>query len=420
MKVLWFTGRIRKQNRTFYGGGGWIRALAAELAKCSDLELAMSYFCDEAIEPFDSKGVQQYPMCLKARGFIKKIVDNIGRKPEYCDEYLLQHMYSVINEYKPDIIQIFGTESMFTPLIGKTSIPTILYLQGMINPIANAFFPYGMNTYTLKFWRVDKREWIYNNGRIAREKQLKQMANNELLIYKKTKYMIGRTKFDYQVSRLFSPESKYFKVNEMMREPFYEGLLWERPLHYKYTIISTLSNVTYKGLDVIFKTASILSNKGIEYVWKIAGISINCDIVKLMQHLTKINIQSINIDFLGILGEEDLKKELLSANVMVHPSYIDNSPNSIGEAQLLGLPVIACYVGGVPDFIQNGETGELIPTNDPYDLAFILVKDINNPFLHMYSKPAYDVAIKRHNKSSIIGDLLSAYNEVLTDNCCDA
>lgn len=416
MRILWFIGRIRKKDKSYYGGGGWIRSLSAELVKLEGVHLAQSFFIDENLEPYEENGVVYYPMHLKSKGKLHKLYDYWALNPEYQEVYLLDLMNRVITDFKPDIIQIFGTESMFTSLIGKTSIPTVLYMQGVLNPISNSYYPYSMNASTILFWRFDKREWLFRNGLIYREKQLKQLAANEKDVFKRVRYIIGRTSFDYQVSRLISSESLYFKVNEMMRAPFYEGRVWERPHHKEYRIFSTLSNVTYKGFDVVLKTASLLAERGVSFRWRIAGLSPYDNTVDLFEHHTGVKSSTVNVEYLGVLDVNNLKKELLNSNVFVHPSYIDNSPNSVGEAQLLGLPVIGCYVGGVPDMISPGETGELIPANDPFGLAYLLIKDIEVPFLHKYSLPAYEVASKRHDKTTILSTIMGVYKEIVRNN----
>jgi len=63
---------------------------------------------------------------------------------------------------------------------------------------------------------------------------------------------------------------------------------------------------------------------------------------------------------LGSLEVNEMVEAMKISRFMVHPSYIDNSPNSICEAQILGLPVVATNVGGVESLIENGKTGLLI------------------------------------------------------------
>lgn len=75
------------------------------------------------------------------------------------------------------------------------------------------------------------------------------------------------------------------------------------------------------------------------------------------------------VSFTGLLNDEEMKREYLKANVFVCPSSIENSPNSLGEAQLLGTPCIAAYVGGVPDMVQHGKTGYINRFEDTVMLA---------------------------------------------------
>jgi glycosyltransferase involved in cell wall biosynthesis len=58
---------------------------------------------------------------------------------------------------------------------------------------------------------------------------------------------------------------------------------------------------------------------------------------------------------MGSLNEEQMCQRYLRSNVFVCPSAIENSPNSLGEAQLLGVPCIASYVGGSMDMMEGCE-----------------------------------------------------------------
>lgn len=63
---------------------------------------------------------------------------------------------------------------------------------------------------------------------------------------------------------------------------------------------------------------------------------------------------------------------------MVQPSVTEGTPNSILEAMLLGVPVIATAVGGVPDVIESGRTGLLVEPNSPVALAEAMKKMIRS------------------------------------------
>ena len=413
MRILWITGTAKSKQKT-YGGGGWIRSLSSQIVLSDSMELAWAYFYDEAVAPFEKDGVMHFPMYMPEESGVSKLLrywTGIGEKEQ--EEKKISLMKSVISQYKPDLVQVFGTESNGAIIVGKTEVPVVLYLQGLVNPIYNAYYPIGMTDAIVKSICKDKREWLLHNGIVYRHQELKKLADREIEIFRKVKYVIGRTHFDYQVSRLYAPQSQYYKLDEAMRASFYGEDKWEKKNRPTYKMLSTMSSVTYKGIDVVLRTAKLLYEHQISFEWSIAGISNPSKILNLFEKYTGINAKDVNIKCLGIVGEEDLKNILLDSDVYVHPSYIDNSPNSVGEAQLLGVPVIACNVGGVSDFVEDGKTGKLVPANDPYDLAYLLLEDSREPFFYQYSGIAREEAYKCHDAEVIFQNLCSFYKNIM-------
>ena len=100
----------------------------------------------------------------------------------------------------------------------------------------------------------------------------------------------------------------------------------------------------------------------------------------------------------------------------VHMSHIENSPNSVCEAMILGIPVIASFTGGTASMLENGKEGLLLQDGDPYVYAGAIV----DYYLHFdkamsYGEKARQRALARHNPKRIVGQLLDAYNNVLSD-----
>lgn len=118
--------------------------------------------------------------------------------------------------------------------------------------------------------------------------------------------------------------------------------------------------------------------------------------------------------YMGVMQADEMVTTLLQSSVYVHPSYIDNSPNSLCEAQILGLPVIGTYVGGIPSLIENRVTGVLVPANGSYELAYQLQYIQGHPdFCRELSQNGFAVAMKRHNKEKILKDLITVYNKLV-------
>ncbi|MCW2779049.1 MAG: glycosyltransferase [Frankiales bacterium] len=69
---------------------------------------------------------------------------------------------------------------------------------------------------------------------------------------------------------------------------------------------------------------------------------------------------------------EDVAGELARADVLVLPSRTEGWPLTVVEGMLAGLPVVATPVGSVPEAVQDGVTGLLVPKDDPNALAAAL------------------------------------------------
>ena len=81
--------------------------------------------------------------------------------------------------------------------------------------------------------------------------------------------------------------------------------------------------------------------------------------------------------FLG--HRDDVPAILAQADVFVLPSRSEAFPNSIIEAMASGLPVVASNVGGIPELVEDGRTGHLVPPGDPKALAAALTRLLDDP-----------------------------------------
>jgi glycosyltransferase involved in cell wall biosynthesis len=85
------------------------------------------------------------------------------------------------------------------------------------------------------------------------------------------------------------------------------------------------------------------------------------------------------VHFLG--QREDVPALLAAAKLFVLPSHEEGFPNALLEAMAHGLPVVATRVGGVPEAVVHGETGLLVPPQDPAALAEALSALLRDPDL---------------------------------------
>jgi glycosyltransferase involved in cell wall biosynthesis len=166
---------------------------------------------------------------------------------------------------------------------------------------------------------------------------------------------------------------------------------------------------------LILKTAILLKqNENFDFEWNIYGVQLDSEYAKFIKNLVGINFFENNVVLKGVTLEKELLQGLLNSNLFIHTSYIDNSPNTVCEAQLIGLPVISTNVGGISTLIQDEVDGFLVPSNEPHILAYKIIDlYVNCDKLYYVSQNSFRVAHQRHNRSAIKDQLIDIYSSVV-------
>lgn len=402
MKVLWFspTPSLYEQKMRGHNGGGWISALEGKLRDVEGFELAVAfdYAADRASSVID--GTTYFPIYVKTCRFASR---------ESITTLRINKALDTIAQFKPDVIQLFGSEWWYGLLANHTDIPIIVHMQGSLPSYYNARYPVGISAWDKVF--SSKTSLMQKIMAHRSDRTFKYSALREEQIIQSNKYFFGRTHWDRAIVELYNPEAKYYECQEMIRDSFVNSEThWSYKNDGKIRITSTISGPLYKGVDVVLKTARLLKEFAkIDFEWNICGVS-NSDFI---ESCYGIKAADVNVNYLGVVSAEDLKDRLAQSTVYVHPSYIDNSPNSVCEAQLIGVPVIAVNVGGLATIVEDGVTGFLVPANDPAMLASMIINKTTEEQLTAISQNERDAASKRHEPQAIVDTILSVYNEII-------
>ena len=412
MRVLWFTNTpsgYLSFNNNAYNGGGWIFSAEEEIKQRNEIELAVSFILDNQPEKVEQGGVCYYPLKSgKRKNVFSKIAALFQSNQQLSSK--IEQLKKVVADFQPDIIQVFGSEQYFGLIAKYVQIPVVLHIQGILNPYLNAFFIPNTTKKNFIFQNFNPRKILSN---IFALRFFKTGSKRESEIMQYVKYYIGRTEWDKRCATIMHPNCKYYYGSEILRKEFYEECN-RKPSNSKPTIVTTISSPPYKGFDLVLKTAKLLTkNLNLNFEWRIFG---NID-SNFAENQTGIKKENVSVKLCGVASASTLKKELLKASVYVHTSYIDNSPNSVCEAQILGLPVIVTHVGGTYSLIEEGVTGFSVPANDPYQMAYLIDKIIKDAILNKeIGNNARTMALKRHNKTQIIDSLIETYKSIIDDN----
>jgi glycosyltransferase involved in cell wall biosynthesis len=413
MRVLWLSN-IQTVNTNKGIGCTWIGSLEAELSKKKDIQLGISFSSNETnASEFDIGNTRYYPIRNEIhKSKFKRLYYRLTHKIRNGNNIKLY--LDVIQNFKPDLIHIFGTEYEYGLIISKTTIPCIIHIQGNLTIIRlkwfNGFSPSDVIKYS-KFWLLLKgyglyHEYFYFKKAVSRENKIYQLCN----------YFMGRTDWDRRVTSVLSPNSKYFHCDEIMRSGFYLNQWSQQLALSNYIIFSTFKNSIYKGLETIFECKRILNQRFPEFkiTWKVAGINEDDEIPYLVKRKYKEKFIDYDIQLLGPLQEDELIKELLKADLFVHSSHIENSPNSVCEAMLLGMPVISTYAGGTPSILADKKEGLLVQDGDPYALGGAIIELYRNRELSKsLGENARIKALSRNDPQKIVDDVLNIYLSVL-------
>lgn len=398
-----------------YNGGGWMGALMAELPQQPNMELGVCFVAEG--QPWKSMqdGVAYYPVPSARKSLKDKLLDALHPHDVHRDEVLWphykEHFKKAIDDFRPDIIHIFGSELYMGLAAQVATCPCVLHIQGLLSLYIYIMLPPGVSRHDYIWkdgWRGVWANWSYLN-------YWERSAHREKATLKAVGHVFGRTGWDREAAAILAPQAKYHFGGEILRPVFYEPS--KRALPKRLTLMTTSSAPLYKGFDIILHVADILKNEcHVELEWNVFG---NVD-PRLAERETRLSHKELGIRLRGVATAEELRAQLLQSTLYFQPSYIENSPNSVCEAQLLGLPVVATNVGGTDCIVADGLSGYLFPATDPYMGASKVLRLYRDTTLNeKMGEVGRAAAFKRHDRKTIVDQLMVTYRQMLDNKLTD-
>jgi len=414
MRILWFSHiplLPQEYGNSDYKGGNWIYSLKKKILLNEDIELAICFHSGISTEfKIEINGIVYYNIQCKKNIFFKaysKLVHLL--RHEDIDLYI-----KIIHDFKPDIIQIFGTEGGFGKVTKHIDIPVIIHVQGLINPCLDAWLPQRVSLIDT-FLSTSIKSLVLGNGFYHRFLYFKKQAQRELEIIANNKNYFIRTAWDKSYITFLNPTANLFHCDEIIRDDFYK-VQWSWP-HFngKYIFVSVINDDIYKGWDNILRISALLkSYSAIDFEWHVIGAVPSESELRLFEKKATAYYRNCNVVFKGKMDADSIITELQQAHLFLHVSHIDNSPNSVCEAMLLGMPVICSEVGGCSSLIVNEVNGYLLHDNDPfYWAAKILEILFNKETTQRIGVKAREDALRRHDPDKIISEIMITYKMLI-------
>lgn len=416
LKILWIINtpfnslsEILKGNKQVFGG--WLEGAYNTLSQVNGIELGICF-------PYDQENE------IERNQFKSSIVysfkNNKNTNYNIYKKHMTKPIMYILNNFNPEVIHVWGTEFTHSRLFIETfNKPqrTIVSLQGLISFYSYHYYaglqPNQINTKTIR--DILKRDSIkYQKIKFT------ERGVNELFSVKLTSNVIGRTNWDYICSNLINKDVSYHFCNEILRDKFYESPKYNLQETKNINIFISQGNYPIKGFHVLLKAVSLIKNEYPEIrirtttrnVFEKPFYRLTAYDKILRKMISEYKLKD-NIEFLGVLDEEQMIREYLSCTIFISPSAIENSPNSVGEAKILGVPTIASNVGGISEMISHNYDGLLYPFDEFYMLAWYIKElSYNYELRKKISFNAIKSAEKMHSKDINTLRLIEIYNEV--------
>lgn len=388
--------------------GGWLYSSFKKLKEMSDIKLyvATPYSRGGKLIDVEIDGVQYFAIPYGYK--------SITKTHSFVRDY-----WKYINEkVKPDIVHIHGTEyahgNDYVHACGGENV--VVSVQGLVSVISSYYLG---EINKLDIWRnmtlrdILRKSTIFNN-----HTDFKRRGKIEIDTLCLVKNIIGRTRWDESHVWAINPNANYFHCDETLRDAFYIKK-WTYEKCEPHSIFISQSGYPIKGLHIVLHALQIIVANYPDTKVYVAGTDITrkkpwfrfTGYGKYIRNLIRKLELSNYVEFTGALNEEQMCERYLNSNLFICSSCIENSPNSLGEAQLLGVPVLASYAGGIPDMMQGNED-RLYRYDDAELLANMVCKIFESKGKATPPNIIRTKALLRHSSEKNINTLVGIYQNM--------
>lgn len=419
MKILWITNGLFEEYYATKGQraaftGGWMRSLALKLKEIDPtVELAVASRVKSASQ------IEE----VNNGGFIFYALPGVVYRDTY-DASIERHWKEVYDRFRPDVVHIHGSEFphglAYVNAVGGQKV--MVSIQGIVSRYAR-YYTAGIKHADF-FKNITLHDFLLASSPIKGQKTYERMGKLEEELLRKVSHIIGRTSWDRDHSWAINPNATYHFCNETLREPFYSDNKWIIEKCQRHRIFLSQAAKPIKGMHKLIEALPLVLRNYPDTEVYVAG----CDFVnttnlhdilrfssygKYIKSLIKSNKLEEKVHFTGMIDADRMAEQYRKANVFVCPSSIENSPNSLGEAQLVGCPVVASYVGGVPDMVEDNVTGLLYRFEETEMLAAAICRVFaDDELANRLSENGIIVAHKRHDGIVNATRMIEIYNTI--------
>lgn len=402
MKILWISA-FQFDSSQQKSSGVWQKSLALEMIKNPHIQLAniAPNRTSDNVEYSTFNTIQQWGIPLSDKSKFNK------------------HYKDVLEKFQPDVVHVWGSENFLklTPFTCSKRIPTILFMQGVLDSIAPMLLK--SLSFSEAIRTIGIREILTRNNIFKLKKSFIDEGALESIMIKNSRYIAVQSEWTKsQISHL-NQGAHYFKVNRALRAEFISCNKWLDFSHDTPIIYTASIGFPLKGTDVLLRALAIVKQKHPKIQLRIAGAVGRKDFLAegyirhLMKLIKKYDLTE-HVKWLGALDADAIVKNLQEAGVFVNPSIIESYSLVLAEAMAVGTPAVVSYAGAMPELAEPNEEALFFSPMDYKNCAYQILKILDSPNLaEKLSKNAVNRSVNRNQEVSLSDAHIRIYEEVL-------
>lgn len=411
MKVLWLSDAVFSSEK-LRATASWLQPMAEQLAKTIDMVNVTDGNVERATVT-NFNGIKQWVIPFKAKC-----------NGQETSESTCLTIQKIIEEEKPDLIHIWGTEKYWASIYreGYIKTPAVLDIQGLLAPYTEYY--YGGLSWSEIFQSIHLKEILMPWRTLFRKKEIfRKRGEHETVNIKSFRHIAYQSQWVKNYLAFTNPKANLYPTKIMLRQAFYESQKWNfREVETSPVVFSTCSAaVSYKGMHIIIKAIALLKKKYPNIKLKLAGnINVGNKLldgysVFLNNLIKKYGLQD-NVIYLGSLDENQIIAHLQEANVCVIPSFIETYCLAFAESMIVGTPTIASFAGAMPELAENGKEALYYNSVDYYTCAALIDKVLQDKELaDRLSVTGRARRMSENNMDAVVKTQLEIYENVLSN-----
>jgi glycosyltransferase involved in cell wall biosynthesis len=364
----------------------WIGALADQLRRAPDLELTILHWTNKITtktDDFKRDGIQY--IYLQMPSVRADILTLYQWRIAIVRTWLRRHAAGY------DLLHLHGSELQLPTMTAGLPQPQLLSVQGLVSQY-QPFVP---------SWR----SWLKVLWTLAGYYERRYLPSIH--------YFTCRTHWDQALVRQLSPGCTVYHNWEVIRPEFFCPPTLAAPATGRPQLVFVGGTQVMKGFRELLAAFDLIRQQ-VDAVLIITGVARPAEVWHAVRQADLQHIGSADIECRPLLTARELTQLYSESVALLHPSYVDNSPNSVCEAQVAGLPVVATDVGGVRSLVEDEVTG-LLCTLAPGSIAAQALRLLCDPALRQrLATQATAVARTRHDPAVIVARTLEIYRLLLS------